>query len=162
MPMTFAKRGEPRHAWGATRLSASFGYEDGEKISRSTLIEFIGRIAHSVDVPVTADIEMGYGKSLFELEETVRQVIDAGIVGINIEDSFEEGGILRSVAAQCERISTVRQVADSRSIPLAINARGYDERRYENYPTLETCRSLLQSLPAETEPAQLTRGAAIA
>jgi 2-methylisocitrate lyase-like PEP mutase family enzyme len=116
-------KGYPAVATASAALSASLGYEDGEKISRSTLIEFLGRIARSVDVPVTADIEMGYGESLSELEETVRQVIDAGIVGINIEDSVEEGGVLRSSIEQCRRISTVRQIADSRGVSLVINAR---------------------------------------
>jgi 2-methylisocitrate lyase-like PEP mutase family enzyme len=116
-------KGYPAVATASAALSASLGYEDGEKIQRSTLIEFLERIARSVDVPVTADIETGYGDSLAELEETVNQVIDAGIVGINIEDSIEEGGSLRSVVEQCQRISIVRQVADRRNLHLVINAR---------------------------------------
>lgn len=116
-------KGYPAVATASAALSASLGYEDGEKIRRSTLMEFLGRIARSVDVPVTADIETGYGDSLAELEETVHQVIDAGIVGINIEDSIEEGGSLRSVVEQCQRISIVRQVADRRNLHLVINAR---------------------------------------
>ncbi|MGA3284227.1 MAG: isocitrate lyase/phosphoenolpyruvate mutase family protein [Verrucomicrobiota bacterium] len=118
-----AANGYPAVATASAALSASLGYEDGEKIRRSTLIEFIGRIARSVDVPVTADIEAGYGTSLAELQETACQVVDTGVVGVNIEDSLNEGGALRSVAEQCQRISTVRQVADSRRVQLVINAR---------------------------------------
>ena len=118
-----AAKGYPAVATASAALSASLGYEDGEKIQRSTLIQFIGRIAHSVDIPVTADIEAGYADSLAELEATIHQVIEAGAVGINIEDSLEEGGALRSVSEQCERISTVRRVADSFGVHLVINAR---------------------------------------
>ena len=116
-------KGYPAVATASAALSASLGYEDGEKIRRSTLIEFLERIARSVDVPVTADIETGYGESLAELEDTVRHVIDAGIVGINIEDSLSEGGSLRPVAQQCQRISTVRQIAARQNLHLVINAR---------------------------------------
>lgn len=118
-----AAKGYPAVATASAALSASLGYQDGEKIKRTTLIEFIGRIARSVDVPVTADIEAGYAESVAELEETTRQVIESGVVGINIEDSLREGGALRSVAEQCRRLSTVRKVADSLHIHLVLNAR---------------------------------------
>ncbi len=116
-------KGYPAIATASAALSASLGYEDGENIRKSTLIEFLKRIASSVDVPVTADIERGYGESLDELEDTISQVIDAGIVGINIEDSLLEGGSLRSIAEQCQRISTVRKIADRHNLNLVINAR---------------------------------------
>ncbi len=116
-------KGYPAVATASAAVSASLGYKDGELIKRTTLIEIIGRIAHSVDVPVTADIEAGYGGTVSELEETISAVIDAGVVGINIEDGLEEGGVLRSVADQCERISAVRRFADRRGLHLVINAR---------------------------------------
>jgi 2-methylisocitrate lyase-like PEP mutase family enzyme len=118
-----AAKGYPAVATACAALSASLGYEDGEKIKRSTLVDCLERIARSVDVPMTTDIETGYGESLSELEETVDQVIEAGIVGINIEDSFEEGSSLRSIVEQCRRITVVRQVADRRNLHLVINAR---------------------------------------
>lgn len=61
-----AAKGYPAIATASAAVSASLGYQDGEKINRSTLIELLGRIARSVDVPVTADIETGYGESLSE------------------------------------------------------------------------------------------------
>jgi 2-methylisocitrate lyase-like PEP mutase family enzyme len=76
-----------------------------------------------VEVPVTADIETGYGESLSELEVTAEQVIESGVVGVNIEDSLEKGGKLRTVEEQCRRISALRQVADRRGVDLVINAR---------------------------------------
>ena len=118
-----AAKGYPAAATASAALSASMGYADGERIQRSTLIEFLGRIARSVEVPVTADIEAGYAGTPAELEETVRQVIGSGVVGINIEDSLEEGGALRSVTEQAARIAHLRRVADKLDLPLVINAR---------------------------------------
>jgi 2-methylisocitrate lyase-like PEP mutase family enzyme len=117
-----AKKGYQAVATASAAISASLGYQDGEKLMRSTLIDIIGRIARSVDVPVTADIETGYGETVSELEMTVEQVIESGIVGVNIEDSLGGGG-LRTVEEQCQRISVVRQVAEHQGIQLVINAR---------------------------------------
>src|SRR5262245_48747702 len=118
-----AAKGYPAVATASAAVSASLGYQDGEKINRSTLIDLLGRIARSVNIPVTADIESGYGESLFELELTAQQVLESGVVGVNIEDSLEKGGSLRSVEEQCQRISTFRQVADRWGVHLVINAR---------------------------------------
>lgn len=117
------KKGYPAVATASAAVSASLGYEDGEKIKRSTLIDLTGRIARSVQVPVTADIEAGYGASLSELEETAHLVVESGVAGVNIEDSLEEGGDLRPVDEQCGRIAALRQVADRHGVHLVINAR---------------------------------------
>jgi 2-methylisocitrate lyase-like PEP mutase family enzyme len=118
-----AAKGYPAVATASAAVSASLGYQDGERINRSTLIDLLGRIARSVDVPVTADIETGYGESLSELESTAQQVIESGVVGVNIEDSLEKGGGLRTVEEQCQRISTLRQIANRQGVHLVINAR---------------------------------------
>jgi 2-methylisocitrate lyase-like PEP mutase family enzyme len=118
-----AAKGYPAVATASAAVSASLGYQDGERINRSTLIDLLGRIARSVDVPVTADIETGYGESLSELELTAQQVIESGVVGVNIEDSQEKGGGLRTVEEQCQRISTLKQVANRQGVRLVINAR---------------------------------------
>jgi 2-methylisocitrate lyase-like PEP mutase family enzyme len=116
-------KGYPAIATASAAVSASLGYQDGEKINRSTLIDILGRIARSVDVPVTADIETGYGESLSELELTAEQVIESGVVGVNVEDGLENGAGLRSIEEQCRRISTLRQVANRHGVHLVINAR---------------------------------------
>jgi 2-methylisocitrate lyase-like PEP mutase family enzyme len=119
------KKGYHAVATASAALSASLGYQDGEKIQRSTAIDLIARVARSVAIPVTADIEMGYGKSLAELEETVEQVIESEAVGLNLEDSLKTRGrrTLRAHAEQCRRIAKVRQVAERKGVPLVINAR---------------------------------------
>ncbi len=115
--------GYPAVATASAAISSSLGYLDGERLLRSSMIDMIGRIAGSVDVPVTADVEAGYGDSLHELAETIGLLLDSGAVGINLEDSLEEGGELRAVDGQCARIAQAREVADRRGIPMVINAR---------------------------------------
>ncbi len=110
-------------ATASAAISATLGYEDGEQIKRDTLLDILRRIARSVDVPVTADIEAGFADSIPELKENIHLIIASGVVGINIEDSLEEGGRLRAVAEQCERITAVRDAANAQAIHLLINAR---------------------------------------
>jgi 2-methylisocitrate lyase-like PEP mutase family enzyme len=117
------KKGYPAVATASAAISASLGYQDGEKITRATAIDLIGRIARSVDVPVTADIETGYGESLPELEVTAQQVIESGAVGVNIEDGLAWGGALRTIEDQCRRIAAFRQFAGRHGVHLVINAR---------------------------------------
>jgi 2-methylisocitrate lyase-like PEP mutase family enzyme len=116
------QQGYPAVATASAAISAALGFEDGEAISRTTAFEVIGRIAASVDVPVTADIERGYGESAAELEETAEMVLASGVAGLNIEDSLD-GGAMRSVEEQCRRIATIREVAERTGVHLVINAR---------------------------------------
>ncbi len=116
-------KGYPAAATASAAISASLGYEDGEKIKLSTLIDIITRIANSVDIPISADIESGYADSVFELKENIKKVIESGVVGINIEDSANNDHSLRTIDEQCERIQAVRAAADNQNIHLVINAR---------------------------------------
>ena len=116
-------KGYPAVATASAAVSASLGYTDGEKIKRSTLVEIITRIAKSVAIPVSADIEAGFAASISVLKETILEIIESGVVGINIEDSVVEGSALRSVDEQCERIAAVRDTASQGGLPLVINAR---------------------------------------
>ncbi|MEO8398571.1 MAG: isocitrate lyase/phosphoenolpyruvate mutase family protein [Ignavibacteriaceae bacterium] len=113
----------PAIATASAAVSASLGFEDGEKIMLSTHLEVIKKIVKSVEVPVTADIEAGYSSSLLGLNEVIEQVIDAGVVGINIEDSLVKNIVLRSKEEQAERITAVREVSNKKGIHLVINAR---------------------------------------
>ncbi|MGI8416078.1 MAG: isocitrate lyase/PEP mutase family protein, partial [Nakamurella sp.] len=79
------------------------------------------RITRAVDVPVSADIESGFGSTEDEVAETVAAVLAAGAVGINIEDYDANG--FRDVDAQARRLTAIRQVAEEAGVPLYINAR---------------------------------------
>jgi len=110
-------------ATASAAISASLGYCDGEKIKFSSHLQIIKRIASSVNVPVTADIDSGYAADINQLEENIKLLIETGAVGINIEDNLGIEGSLRSVEDQCSRISAVREAALKKGIHLVINAR---------------------------------------
>lgn len=113
----------PAVATASASVAYSLGYDDGERITFAAMLDVIRRIVAAVEVPVTADIERGYADNIDDLTENIRDLIRTGAVGINIEDSLAEGGALRPVEAQCERIRAVRRAADREGIPLVINAR---------------------------------------
>ena len=104
-------------------IAASLGYPDCEVIQLSEMIHVIMGIVNAVQVPVTVDIEAGYGNNVNEIIESVRKIIATGIVGINIEDSIELSAELIDENEFCERISAIRALSDSLGFHLVINAR---------------------------------------
>ena len=105
-------------------VAFSVGYPDGEAIPRDEMIAALARIARVVTVPVSADIESGFAHDPRELVETVRRVIDAGAVGINLEDQVHEGApSLYDLDAAVQRVRAAREAADLSGIPIVINAR---------------------------------------
>ncbi|TDU90808.1 2-methylisocitrate lyase-like PEP mutase family enzyme [Kribbella voronezhensis] len=102
-------------------VSWADGVTDAGGLTRTAALSALRRIVSVVSVPVTADIEGGYGGSPAEVGETVAEVIEIGAVGINLEDS--SGGALIDPAAQAERIAAARAAADAAGIELCINAR---------------------------------------
>ncbi len=110
-------------ATGSWSVAAAHGYEDGEKLSIDLVLANLKRIVAKVDLPVTIDIEGGYGTTPSEVKETVKKVIEAGAVGINFEDQIIGTDNLYSIEDQCKRIKAIRQVAERASIPIFINAR---------------------------------------
>lgn len=100
------------------------GAADGDRLGRDRALGAVAGIAGAVGVPVTADIESGYAADPAGVARTVRSVLDAGAVGVNIEDALYEGDTpLRAVAAQAERIAAARAAADAADVPLFVNAR---------------------------------------
>ena len=122
-------------------VSWTFGRGDGQKLSRDEMIQVIRSIVQTVDVPVTADIEGGYGTgSPQDVAETVRAVIAAGAAGINLEDSpGRDGEVLLAPDAHAERIRAAREGALAAGADLFINARvdvylfqvGAEETRFD-------------------------------
>jgi 2-methylisocitrate lyase-like PEP mutase family enzyme len=88
------------------------------------MVDAVARIAATVDLPVTADIEGGYGTDPAAVATTVHEVIGAGAIGINLEDSLAPGGPLHDPAAQAARLRAARRAAADAGLPkLVINAR---------------------------------------
>ncbi len=104
-------------------IAASLGYPDCEAIQLSEMIESITGIVNGVQVPVTADIEAGYGNNTNEVIESLKKIIATGIVGINIEDSINLSPSLIDEMEFCERIAAIRSLSDSLGFHLVINAR---------------------------------------
>jgi 2-methylisocitrate lyase-like PEP mutase family enzyme len=104
-------------------IAASLGYPDCQIIQLSEMIEAITGIVNGVQVPVTVDIEAGYGNNSNEISDSVKRIIATGIVGINIEDSINLDPILIDELDFCERISSIRALSDSMGFHLVINAR---------------------------------------
>jgi 2-methylisocitrate lyase-like PEP mutase family enzyme len=104
-------------------IAASLGYPDSQVIQLSEMIEVITGIVNGVQVPVTVDIEAGYGNNINEIIDSVKKIIATGIVGINIEDSIDLNPVLIDETEFCERISAIRQLSDSLGFHLVINAR---------------------------------------
>jgi 2-methylisocitrate lyase-like PEP mutase family enzyme len=105
-------------------VAFSLGYPDGQKISREEMLTMVARIARAMKVPVTADVESGYGARPEDAATTARDVIDAGAVGMNLEDSPGEGDHpLVELPLQLEKIRAVREAASGLNVPLVLNAR---------------------------------------
>src|SRR2546429_6558936 len=83
--------GHPAIATSSAAVAFSLGSPDGQRISREEMLEVAGRIARAVDVPVTADLEAGYGTSAKDMVETVEAAIAAGVIGMNLEDVTGDG-----------------------------------------------------------------------
>lgn len=103
----------------------ALGRADGEGLTRDQMVNAIERITRVVKVPVSADVERGYGDGTpVDVAETVRRVIAAGAVGINLEDApGRDGATLMEVDAQVERISAAREAATREGVEIFINAR---------------------------------------
>jgi 2-methylisocitrate lyase-like PEP mutase family enzyme len=104
-------------------VSASLGYADRQAIPFSEMLGAISRICGNVSLPVTVDIEGGYGKNTGEIINSIKQIISTGAVGINIEDSTGLNPKLLDEDEFCTRISAIRELSDSHGFHLVINAR---------------------------------------
>jgi|SRR5579863_1713153 len=110
-------------ATGSWSVAAANGFKDGEHIPLELAIDNLTRIVAATALPVSVDMESGYGKTAAEVGRSIARTIEAGAVGCNLEDSFPESGKLREVAEQTQRIREARAAAATAKIPYFINAR---------------------------------------
>ena len=116
--------GHPAIATTSAGIAYSLGYPDGQRLSRGEMLEVVGRIARAVRVPVTADLEAGYGTSVREMAETVRAAIEAGAIGMNLEDvTGDDESSQVAISLQVEKIRVIRETAASLGVPFVLNAR---------------------------------------
>jgi 2-methylisocitrate lyase-like PEP mutase family enzyme len=118
-----AAAGAKAIATGSWSVAHANGYDDGEQTPLDLAIENLRRIVCATDLPVSIDLEGGYGAEAEKVGSTVRLAIEAGAVGCNLEDSIPASGRLRTAADQAERIRIARRTADEAKILFFINAR---------------------------------------
>ncbi|WAZ19655.1 isocitrate lyase/phosphoenolpyruvate mutase family protein [Streptomyces cinnabarinus] len=153
--------GAPAIATTSSGISWAHGHPDGENLSADQVVELIARIVTVVDVPVTADIEGGYGQDAAGVAETVTRVLEAGAVGVNIEDGTRPPAELRA------RLTAARAAAERAGVPLFLNARtdtylfGLGDPATRLKDTLERARGYVDAgaegifVPGVTDPATI-------
>lgn len=120
----FEDAGFPAIATTSAGIAFSLGYPDGQRIPREEMFARIARIALAVKVPVTADVEGGYGSSNEDVANTTRELILAGAVGMNLEDaSGDPDQPLIDLAIAAEKIAAARGAAAELQVPIVVNAR---------------------------------------
>lgn len=119
-----AESGFPFIATTSAGIAFAQGRPDGQRLSRSEMLELVGRIAAAVDVPVTADLEAAYGPSPEDVALTVGGALASGVVGCNIEDATgDRDRPLFELELATERIRAGAEVVRSSGVPFVLNAR---------------------------------------
>ncbi len=121
-------------------IAFTLGYPDGQRIPREEMLQRVALIAKSVSVPVTADVESGYGPSPEDAAQTATAVVEAGAIGMNLEDTTgDPAKPLAELSPQLEKIHAVIEAGQKAGVRLVLNARtdvylaqvGSPESRYD-------------------------------
>jgi 2-methylisocitrate lyase-like PEP mutase family enzyme len=118
-----ASAGAKAIATSSWAVAEALGFADGEKTPFDLVIENLKRIVRATELPVSVDLESGYGVDPIAVGKSIGRAIDAGAIGCNLEDSFPETGSLRDASEQASRIRSVREVGDEAGFHFFINAR---------------------------------------
>ena len=113
----------PAIATASASVAFTNGYDDGEHVPFKDVLTLLSKIAASVNLPVTADIESGYASTQVDLQRNIELLLSTGIVGINFEDYDKQTESLFPLEVQCERIGLIRKISEALGVPLFINAR---------------------------------------
>ena len=120
----FEEAGMKAIGTGSAGIAFSHGYPDNEQVPRNVILDATREIVHAVKVPVTADILSGLGDTIDQIVATVREMIDIGVVGINIEDGSDTGGAhLFDIDEHAEKITAICEAVRASGIPIVVNAR---------------------------------------
>jgi 2-methylisocitrate lyase-like PEP mutase family enzyme len=118
------KAGFPAIATTSAGIAFSVGYPDGQWISRQQMLARVGRIARAVTVPVSADVEAGYGHRPEDAARTAAGIIEVGAIGMNLEDgTLDPAQPLLDRALQVEKILAIREAGRKAGVELVLNAR---------------------------------------
>jgi 2-methylisocitrate lyase-like PEP mutase family enzyme len=132
-------------SWG---IANSLGFGDGEMIDFDRHLGIIKTIADNVEIPVSADIEAGYGEDIQTIVDNVLKTADAGVAGINIEDSFKKQKGLKEISKHCDLLSNIRAALENNGYRnFYINARTdtYFQRQNPLLETIERAKAYVES-----------------
>ena len=116
--------GFPALATTSAGVAFAHGYPDGQCIHKDRMMAAVAIIAQGVKIPVSADVEAGYGSDPESVAGTARAVIEVGAIGINLEDATgAPQQPLFDLSQQLEKIRAIRSTADNLDVALVINAR---------------------------------------
>lgn len=121
----FQQKKFPAIGTSSAAVAAGLGYEDGEQMPFDEYLFIIKRILSSVEIPLTVDLEMGYGKTNGEIYEKIWTLIDLGVVGINLEDSMIKNGgrVLKDADEFAETVQYIKRQLAADNADLFINIR---------------------------------------
>lgn len=118
-----ASSGTKAIATSSWAVAKAHGFNDGEQIPFELAMQNLRRIVEAVDLPVSVDLESGYGEDPEKVAKSISLAVEAGAVGCNLEDRIPATGAVRDAIAQADRIRSARQAAKAANIPFFINAR---------------------------------------
>ncbi len=118
-----ASSGAKAIATGSAPVAMANGFPDGEQFPLDDALIVASRILNVIDLPLSMDLEGGYGESADEVANTVRRAMRVGAVGFNVEDQIVGGSGLYSVDEQSKRIQAARAAADENGVHGFLNAR---------------------------------------
>ena len=121
--VVIARAGARAIASSSAAAANALGYADGQQLTREQMLGAVAAIAGAVDLPVTADMEAGYGDAPEAAAATARGVVKVGAVGLNMEDLSDGDEDLLPIERFATKIAAVRAVGDETGIPLVLNAR---------------------------------------
>ncbi|MDB5444443.1 MAG: hypothetical protein JWP73_2819 [Phenylobacterium sp.] len=110
-------------ATGSWSVAAAFGQPDGEQLPLSVALDNLARIVAATDLPVSVDLERGYGEDPAGVARTVAAAMAAGAIGCNLEDSLPATGRLREIGDQVERLRAARAAMVRGPVMGFLNAR---------------------------------------
>jgi 2-methylisocitrate lyase-like PEP mutase family enzyme len=121
--LVFEREGFPAIGTSSAATSWSLGYADGEKVDTDELFAALERMVRVTSVPISADIEAGFGTSTEAAVRSVERTIAAGAVGANLEDFDTQTGDVIALEAHAERIRAVKARAAALGVRFFVNAR---------------------------------------
>lgn len=120
--VVFENQGYKAVATSSAGVAYALGYPDGEELTIDDLVFIVSKITSRINIPLSVDFERGYSENLNEIEENAKRLLEAGVVGFNIEDGKSDGS-LDHINVMAAKVKTLSDLREKVSIDFVINAR---------------------------------------